>query len=186
MCKRFNLPPPVPSSWQVRQSSLPGAPTTNLAGRFRRLDPKWDCGGPGWVRGGSGGAHGVVPAPTVPVILLARSSSIAKDSSMMPSVACLRSPRGFRSRSPSPQGSAKCWLDPVVALLAHLGRQANGARGLERALDQIAAPRLISSRVSLKTPKAPRQCQVLARFRRRAPRSPRSAGKWRAMAGRAH
>jgi hypothetical protein len=41
----------------------------------------------------------------------------------------------------------------------------------------------ISSRVSLKTPKAPRQCQVLARCRRRAPRSPRSAGKWRAMAG---
>ena len=37
--------------------------------------------------------------------------------------------------------------------------------------------------VSLKTPKAPRQCQMLGRSRRRAPRSPRSAGKWRAMAG---
>jgi hypothetical protein len=41
---------------------------------FRRLDPKGARGGPGWVRGGSGGARGVVPAPTGPVNLLARSS----------------------------------------------------------------------------------------------------------------
>jgi hypothetical protein len=70
---------------------------------------------------------------------------------------------------------------PPTGPVILLARSSLHCKGLEHdALSSLPSDLLA---VSLKTPKAPRQCQVLGRSRRRAPRPPRSAGKWRAMAG---
>jgi hypothetical protein len=70
---------------------------------------------------------------------------------------------------------------PPTGPVILLARSSLHCKGLEHdTLSRLPSDLLA---VSLKTPKAPRQCQVLGRSRRRAPPSPRSAGKWRAMAG---